>query len=130
MQRIVSVSVLAAFALLLGAVALAKSPSIQAPSRDQLAASDTSEAHETPAQEKSEEKAEHKVHHRAHKAMKALTDLNSATKEDLMKLPGITDAIADQIIAARPLKSKGELLSKKLVTKSEYRKIRSKVSAK
>jgi len=50
-------------------------------------------------------------------------DINSASKEDLMKLPGVGDATADKIIAARPFKSKDELVHKKIVTQSEYKKI-------
>jgi DNA uptake protein ComE-like DNA-binding protein len=57
-------------------------------------------------------------------------DLNSATKDDLMKLPGIGDATADKIIAARPFKTKAELLTKKIVTRAEYSKIRMHVIAK
>jgi competence protein ComEA len=61
---------------------------------------------------------------------KPQVDLNTATKEDLMKLPGVGDATADKIIAARPFKSKSELESKKIVTKSEYEKIHHMVIAK
>jgi len=57
-------------------------------------------------------------------------DLNSATKDDLMKLPGVGDATADKIIAARPFKTKAELLTKKIVTRAEYSKIRTHVIAK
>ena len=57
-------------------------------------------------------------------------DLNSATKDDLMKLPGVGDATADKIIAARPFKTKAELLTKKIVTRAEYAKIRTHVIAK
>jgi competence protein ComEA len=42
-------------------------------------------------------------------------DINTATKEQLMTLPGISDAYADKIIAGRPYKSKSELKSKKIV---------------
>jgi competence protein ComEA len=41
---------------------------------------------------------------------KEMVDLNSASKEDLMKLPGIGDAIADKIIAGRPYKNVDDLL--------------------
>jgi len=51
------------------------------------------------------------------------TDLNTASKEDLMKLPGVDDATADKIIAARPFKSHSELESKNLVTKEQYKKL-------
>ena len=60
----------------------------------------------------------------------AKVDLNSASKEDLVKLPGIGEAIADKIIAARPLKSKDELVSKGIVTKAVYSKFSSRVIAK
>jgi len=57
-------------------------------------------------------------------------DLNAASKDDLMKLPGVTDETADKIIAARPFKSKNELVSKKLMTETEYKKISSHVTVK
>jgi competence protein ComEA len=57
-------------------------------------------------------------------------DLNSATREELIKLPGIGEATADKIIAARPFKSKNELVSKKIVSQKEYGKISAHVIAK
>ena len=57
-------------------------------------------------------------------------DLNSASREELVKLPGVGEAIADKIIAARPLKSKDELVSKNIVTKAEYQKFSAHVIAK
>ena len=64
------------------------------------------------------------------KSSTAKIDLNSATKEQLMKLPGVTEATADKIIAARPFKAKDELLSKNLLTKKEYDAITAHVTAK
>lgn len=49
-----------------------------------------------------------------------LLDLNSAAKSELMKLPGVSDAVSDRIIAGRPWKSKYDLVIKKVVTRSVY----------
>ena len=57
-------------------------------------------------------------------------DLNSASREQLMTLPGVDGAIADKIISERPYKNMNELTSKNVVTKSEYNKIKSHVTAK
>lgn len=62
-------------------------------------------------------------------AMPAI-DINSASKEDLMKLAGIGDATADKIIAGRPYTSKAQLESKGIVTKAQYAKIRTHITAK
>jgi DNA uptake protein ComE-like DNA-binding protein len=64
------------------------------------------------------------------KPAKTHIDLNSASREQLMTLPGISEATADKIIAARPFKSKEELKSKGIVTKAEYDKLASHVTAK
>ncbi len=63
-------------------------------------------------------------------ASKELIDINSASKEELMKLPGVGDAIADKIVAGRPFKSKYELVQKKLVNRTTYTKIKGMVIAK
>jgi len=57
-------------------------------------------------------------------------DLNSASKEQLMKLQGIDDATADKIIAARPFKSASELTSKSIISKEEYKKVSAHVTVK
>ena len=60
----------------------------------------------------------------------ALVDLNSASKADLAKLPGIGDAISAKIIAGRPWANKAQLLSKGLVSKPVYDKLSALVIAK
>ena len=57
-------------------------------------------------------------------------DLNTATREELAKLPGMDEATADKIIAARPFKSRGDLRSKGLVSSVVYAKLREHVTAK
>src|SRR5262245_24323933 len=64
------------------------------------------------------------------KSTAPLMDINHATKEQLMTLPGIGDALADKIIAGRPYKSKSELKSKKVIPSATYSKISSEIVAK
>jgi competence protein ComEA len=63
-------------------------------------------------------------------AAAALVDLNSASKADLMKLPGIGEAISAKIIAGRPWANKSQLLAKSLVSKPAYDKLSALVIAK
>jgi len=60
----------------------------------------------------------------------ALLDLNSASREDLIKLKGIGEARADAIIKGRPYKGKNELLDRKIVPENVYNDIKDLVIAK
>lgn len=57
-------------------------------------------------------------------------DINSASRDELTKLPGITEARADRIIAGRPYSDTTELVSKKVLTKGEYDQVKNRVTAK
>jgi len=56
-------------------------------------------------------------------------DINSASKDDLEKLPGIGPATSQKIIAGRPYRAKNELVAKKIVSQSEYDKIKEQIIA-
>jgi competence protein ComEA len=57
-------------------------------------------------------------------------DLNRASKEALMKLPGITPALADAIVAHRPYHSKADLVTKNIIPMGTYQSLRKLVAAK
>jgi DNA uptake protein ComE-like DNA-binding protein len=65
-----------------------------------------------------------------HAARAALVDVNSATKDQLMALPGMTDDEASKIIAGRPYKTKNELTKKGILPNAEYRKIAARITVK
>jgi mono/diheme cytochrome c family protein len=59
-----------------------------------------------------------------------LLDLNSASKETLMRLPGVTAAEADSIIAGRPYKSTLQFKTRMILSPETYAKISGRVVAK
>jgi len=89
-----------------------------------------------PATQTAPSKSTTKTHHTStstssthHSTMPKL-DLNTATPEELAKLPGLDAAMADKIVAARPYKSRSDLVNKKIISKSEYSKIESHITVK
>ena len=61
--------------------------------------------------------------------MSQRVDINTASKEELKKLPGIFDVEADKIIAHRPYKSKAGLLVDAGLTGAQYFSIKDRVAA-
>jgi hypothetical protein len=55
-------------------------------------------------------------------ARKAL-DLNTATKDQLLSLPGASAAEADRAIAGRPYREAGDVVTRRIMPKAEYDKI-------
>jgi DNA uptake protein ComE-like DNA-binding protein len=57
-------------------------------------------------------------------------DLNAATKEQLLSLPGVTGGEADRVIAGRPYSEPGDVVTRRIMTKIKYDKIADRVTAK
>jgi competence protein ComEA len=60
----------------------------------------------------------------------ALIDINSASKGELMTLPGIGDAYSQKIIAGRPYRAKNELVQKNIIPQATYDKVADQIIAK
>jgi DNA uptake protein ComE-like DNA-binding protein len=58
-----------------------------------------------------------------------LIDINTATEEQLKALPGIGNTYSRKIITGRPYTSKEQLVSKKVVPKAAYEKVKDMISA-
>ena len=56
-------------------------------------------------------------------------DINSATADQLKALPGIDAATAQKIIAGRPYHGKNDLVSKNIISKTEYDSIKEQIIA-
>jgi DNA uptake protein ComE-like DNA-binding protein len=54
-------------------------------------------------------------------------ELNTATKNQITRLPGLSDEDADRIIANRPYGDKSGLLRKKVLGETKYRQIEDRV---
>ena len=57
-------------------------------------------------------------------------DLNSATKDQLMSLPGVTVERANRLIAGRPYQRADEVVSRHIISSEEYGRIKDQVTAK
>jgi competence protein ComEA len=56
-------------------------------------------------------------------------DINAATADQLKALPGIDAATAQKIIAGRPYHGKNDLVSKNIISKTEYDSIKDQIIA-
>lgn len=56
-------------------------------------------------------------------------NINRASREDLLALPGLTDRQADRIVAERPFANAHDLVARRVMSDVQYDKIRSRVIA-
>jgi len=56
-------------------------------------------------------------------------DLNTASRDDLLTLPGVTATEANRVIAGRPYSQPDEVVTRRIMPKAEYDKIADRVTA-
>src|SRR5579871_921321 len=56
-------------------------------------------------------------------------NINRASREDLLRLPGLTEREADRIIDGRPYDHTQDLISRRIISGAEFDKIRDRISA-
>ena len=56
-------------------------------------------------------------------------NINNASREDLLNLPGITERDARRIIAERPFRNANELVARHVISQSEYDRISDRIIA-
>ena len=59
---------------------------------------------------------------------KDLVDINAASKEQLLALPGVDNSSAEKIIENRPYKKKNELKKRKIVCEETYKQISDRIT--
>jgi DNA uptake protein ComE-like DNA-binding protein len=57
-------------------------------------------------------------------------DINTAGKDQLLSLPGMSSEGADRIVAGRPYSSASQLVSRRVISEQEYDRIKDQVTAK
>jgi len=62
-------------------------------------------------------------------AKEELLDINTATEEQLKKIPGIGEEYSKKMVAGRPYVKKDQLKSRKIVPPAVYEKIKNKIVA-
>jgi DNA uptake protein ComE-like DNA-binding protein len=61
---------------------------------------------------------------------KGPTDINTASARDLEKLPDVTAADAQSIIAGRPYENTSQLVKRQILSKAQYNNIRAQIGVK
>jgi len=56
-------------------------------------------------------------------------NINKASREDLLSLPGLSDREADRIIADRPFDDAHDLVKRRIVSQAEYDRIQDRIIA-